>query len=112
VRQTYNLQGLGKHSLDEQKQFAMTDMQAISDVVSQNQYIVGGRLTAYDFSVASMVSGILDNKPDTWLTEVAAALPALKEYAERVQTEKGIFGRTIQVDAPDSVKGSPATVAG
>ena len=95
VLQTYNLQGLGKHTLDEQKQFALDDLQAINDIVSESGHIVGGRLTVFDFTVAALISGLLDNKPTTWVTEIASTLPALGEYAERIQNETGIFGRQL-----------------
>jgi glutathione S-transferase len=93
VRQTYNLHGLGRHTLQEQKHFAQRDLQAIADVVSEQHYIVGGRLTAFDFSVASLLAGAIDNKPATWVTELAENIPALREYAERIQQEVGVYCR-------------------
>ena len=93
VRKTYHLQGLGRHTLEEQKGFARRDLQAIADVVSKHHYIVGGRLTAFDFVVAGMLSGFMDNEPATWLTEIANGYPALREYLERIQTEVGVSGK-------------------
>lgn len=93
VRQTYDLHGLGRHSLEEQKGFARRDFQAISDIVSSQKYIVGGRLTAFDFVVAGMLSGFMDNDPPTWITEIANEYPALREYLERIQSEVGVSGK-------------------
>ena len=93
VRQTYNLHGLGRHNLKEQEEFARRDLLAISDVVSRQQFIVGDNLTAFDFTVGSMLAGLLDNKPPTWITKVAEEYPALREYAERVQKTVGVFAR-------------------
>ena len=93
VKQTYNLHGLGRHSKAQQKWFARRDLQAIDAIVSQQQYIVGNRLTVYDFSVASLLAGILDNKPHTWLTKIAEEYPALAEYAERVQKDLNVYCR-------------------
>lgn len=93
VRQTYDLQGLGRHTLEEQKGFARRDLQAINDVVSRHHYIVGARLTAFDFVVAGMLSGFLDNQPATWLTNIANEFPTLREYVERIQTEVGVSGK-------------------
>lgn len=93
VRQTLHLQGLGRHTLEEQKNFAKRDLQAIADIVSKQHYIVGGRLTAYDFTVAGFLSGLMDNQPATWVSAIANGYPSLREYLERVQTEVGISGR-------------------
>jgi glutathione S-transferase len=93
VARTYDLHGLGRHTLDEQKGFARRDLQAISDAVAPNHYIVGGRLTAYDFVVAGMLSGLMDNEPATWMSEIANTYPILREYLERIQTEVGVSGK-------------------
>lgn len=93
VRQTYDLHGLGRHTLEEQKGFARRDLQAISDIVASQKYIVGGRLTAFDFVVAGMLSGFMDNEPPTWLTDITKEYPALREYLERIQAEVGVSGR-------------------
>lgn len=93
VRQTYDLQGLGRHTMEEQKGFARRDLQAIADVVSKNGYIVGGRLTAFDFVVAGMLSGFMDNEPATWLTELANGYPSLRVYLEKIQNEVGVSGK-------------------
>ncbi len=93
MRQTYNLHGLGRHSLDEQKAFAARDLKAIADMVADTGYVVAGRLTAFDFTTASMIAGLIDNKPATWLTRLADEQPALREYAERIQAEVGVYGR-------------------
>jgi glutathione S-transferase len=96
VRQTYNLHGLGRHNLKEQEDFARRDLAAISDVVSSQPYILGDKLTAFDFTVASMLAGVLDNKPPTWLTRTADEFPALRDYAERVQEAVGVFARFVE----------------
>ena len=94
VAKTFDLQGLGRHTLDEQKGFARRDLQAISDAVAHNKYIVGGRLTVYDFVMAGMLSGIMDNVPATWLSEIANEYQALREYLEYIQTEVGVSGKS------------------
>lgn len=93
VRTTYHLQGLGRHSHTEQEQFARRDLKAISDVVTEQNYIVGGRLTAFDFSVASLIAGLLDQQPPTWMNPLADEFPPLRDYAERVQQDIGVFCR-------------------
>jgi glutathione S-transferase len=95
MRQTYNMHGLGRHSLAEQEQFARRDLTAISDQVSAHNYIAGDRLTVHDFAVASLLAGLLDNQPATWVSQIADQLPAVREYADRVQKETGIYSREM-----------------
>ena len=95
VKKTYKLHGLGRHSKQQQVWFARRDLQAIDAVVSTEQYIVGKRLTVYDFSVASLLAGMLDNKPATWVSKLASEYPALAEYAERVQKDLNVYCRGV-----------------
>ncbi len=93
VRQTYYVQGLGRHTLEEQEGFARRDFEAISNVVGNQPYIVGSELTPFDFSVACQLACLMDNRPETWLTRVAADYPALRDYADRVQASVGVYAR-------------------
>jgi glutathione S-transferase len=95
VRSTYHLQGLGRHSHAEQEQFARRDLGAISGVVEEQGYITGGRLTAFDFSVAGLLAGMQDQQPRSWINPLLDEFPALSEYAERVQAETGVYGRPV-----------------
>ena len=95
IRQTYHLHGLGRHTKEQQIGFARRDLQAIASVVNEDQYIVGKRLTVFDFSVASLLAGLLDNKPATWVTTLAGEYPMLSEYAERVQSDLNVYCRQI-----------------
>jgi len=94
VRKTLDLQGLGRHSLDQQRDFARRDLQALAQVLSNSPYIVGSKLSVFDFSVTSMLSGLLDNEPATWMTTIAQEFPQLKDYAEAIQAEVGVYGRS------------------
>ncbi len=93
VTQTYNLHGLGKHSMDEQKEFARKDLAALNDVVTAHPFLLGDSLSVFDFSVAGLLAGIFDNKPATWVTLIAQEFTPLQEYAERVQQQVGVWGR-------------------
>jgi len=93
VRKTYNLQGLGRHSPAEQRGFAQRDLQALQDAVDADGFLFGPEPDIYDFTVASIMAGIYDNKPATWLTELAEDYTALHAYTERVQQHMGVWGR-------------------
>jgi len=95
VRKTYQLHGLGRHSMEEQAEFARKDLRAIAAQTSAHAYITGERLTAYDFAVASIIAGLIDNKPATWVAAIAEETPALRDYAERIQSEMNVYCRDL-----------------
>ncbi len=93
VRQTYDLQGLGRHSISEQRGFAERDLQALQDAVAEQDFLFSDTPNIFDFTVAGVMSGIYDNRPPTWLTEMAQKYSKLQAYTERVQAYTGIYGR-------------------
>lgn len=95
VVQTYHLHGLGRHSLEEQRGFAHRDFAALSGCVSEGPFLAGDTPNYFDFAVASILAGIFDNTPATWLTTLAHEYPDLRDYADRVQSHVGVFGRTV-----------------
>lgn len=95
VSKTYELHGLGKHTLQEQAGFARRDFRALSGALQQSDYLLGERMTVFDFSVASLLAGLCDNQPATWVTDIAAEFPTLRDYAERVQAEVGVYCRRV-----------------
>ena len=93
MRQTYALHGLGRHTLEEQRAFAIRDLNALADQVSTNAYITGKRLTVFDFSVASMLAAMMDNQPATWISSLANEYESLRAYIEKVQADMGVYCR-------------------
>jgi glutathione S-transferase len=93
ITKTYLLQGLGMHSLEEQAGFARRDFRALEAALKCNDYIAGARLTVYDFGVASLLAGLYDQQPPSWINEIAADFPSVQQYAERVQREVGVYAR-------------------
>jgi len=93
VRQTYHLHGLGRHSLEEQQRFAEKDLQAIAATVAANHFIAGPRLTVFDFGVASILAGLMENEPDTWIGTMAKQQQPLLDYVARVQAAVGVYAR-------------------
>lgn len=91
VKKTYDLQGLGRHSKEEQIQFAKDDLSAIADKVAEDGFITGGRFSIFDINVASLISGLLENQPNTWISEIGKTYPALREYSDRIQNEVGVY---------------------
>ena len=95
IKKTYRLHGLGLHSLEEQKEFARKDLHALNEAIGGKTYLFGDQISVFDFSIASMLAGVLDNQPATWLTAIAINFAPLCEYTERVQQTVGIYGREL-----------------
>jgi len=95
VRQTYYQQGLGRHSLEEQKAFARRDLDALAKKVGDGPFLLGEKLTAFDFGIASLLAGALDNQPGTWMTAIAREFQPVVDYTERVQAAVGVYCREV-----------------
>jgi glutathione S-transferase len=104
MAQTYQLHGLGRHSLEEQRGFARRDLQALEDAVPAEGFLHGSSPNVFDFTVAGMMAGIYDNEPPTWLTLMARDYQGLQAYTERVQAHMGIYGRTVPADPGRSAR--------
>jgi glutathione S-transferase len=91
MAKTYQLQGLGNHTLEEQANFSRRDFESVSCALKAGGYICGDRLTAYDFSVVGLLAGIYDQQPRSWVNDVADDFPDVKDYATRVQQEVGVY---------------------
>ncbi len=93
VQRTYHLQGLGRHTNDEQAGFAKRDLEALNAAVEGKTFLFGETPNVFDFTVAAMMAGIYDNEPVTWLTELAQPFADLRDYTQRVQAHVGVYGR-------------------
>lgn len=93
MRQTYDLHGLGRHSLEEQGSFLDRDVNALVARLTTHDYIASDRITIHDFSVASMLASGMDNQPETWVSARMNQEQSLRDYVERIQAEVGVYGR-------------------
>lgn len=93
ITRTYQLHGLGRHSLDEQANFARRDLEALDAAVPSEGFLFGDEPNIFDFTVAGMMAGIYDNQPLTWVSELAQPYENLHAYTERVQEAVGVWGR-------------------
>ena len=93
VRQTYHLQGLGRHTLEEQRGFARRDLQALSSAVAHSKVLDASNPRYFDFTLAGFLAGLYDQKPHTWINAIADDFPGLAQYTEQVQESVGVWGR-------------------
>ena len=94
VRRTYHLQGLGRHTHEEQLGFARRDLDAIARKVGDAPFLLGEEPTIFDFGVASHIAGAVDNEPATWISDVVREFQPVVDYAERVQLTVGAWCRS------------------
>lgn len=90
VRKTYNLHGLGRHTLEEQAGFARRDFEALAAALEEGDYIAGSRLTVYDFAVAGLLAGIYGQQPRSWINDIADDFPSVAAYARRIEEAVGV----------------------
>jgi glutathione S-transferase len=95
VSKGYRLHGLGRHSLEDQKAFALRDLAALEGAVPELGFLFGDSPGIYDFTIAALMAGIFDNQPATWLTTLAMPFARLHAYTERVQAAVGVYGRPV-----------------
>lgn len=91
MRQTYDLQGLGRHTQSEQEQFARDDLAALENAVGEHGFLFGDTPSYFDFAIAAILTGIYDNRPKTWLTPIAEEYKTLHQYVLRVQESVGLY---------------------
>ena len=95
MAKTYDLQGLGRHTHAEQVSFARRDLQALQDAAGTEDFLFGDTPSVHDIAIAAFLSGLYDNDPATWMTELAREYPELQAYADRVQAHVGVYGRKV-----------------
>jgi len=49
-------------------------------------FLFGEELTVFDFGVASLIAGAVDNDPATWISDCIREIQPVVDYSERVQT--------------------------
>lgn len=77
-------QGLGRHSQDEIYQMGRYDLQAISDILGENSFILGRQPTRFDCSVHGFVASAIQFSLPTPLQEFGLSLPNLVDYNDRM----------------------------
>lgn len=93
VASTYRLHGLGGHTLEEQKGFARRDLAALDGAIPDSGFLFGETPGIFDFTLTSMITSIVDQKPVSWISPLGAEYPRLAVYAERVQSHVGVYAR-------------------
>jgi glutathione S-transferase len=68
---------------------------AIEKKLGDGPYLLGEKLTVFDFGIASLLAGTLDNQPGTWATALVKEFQPVVDYAESVQAAVGVYCREV-----------------
>ena len=93
VRQTYKLQGLGRHTMEEQKNFARRDLEALDAAVGESGFLYGDKPGIFDFTVTGLMATVYDQQPHTWFNPLTEGYDNLKRHTADVQDAVGVFAR-------------------
>lgn len=77
-------QGTGRHSRDEIYALGSADLEALSALLGDQPYFLGGRMRIIDVVAYAFLANIMRWTKASPLTEAARALPNLEEYVERM----------------------------
>ena len=84
VKRTLFGQGIGRHTPNEIYELGREDLQAVSDILDDNDFIQGERPSSFDCSVHAFIAGAIQCSFDTPLKTSGRALPNLVAYNDRM----------------------------
>ena len=87
VAKTLRAQGLGRHSDAERADLARRDIDALSDILGGNSYLLGDRPCGADATIYAFVIGILCPVFTSATRDHMESKANLKAYAERITEE-------------------------
>jgi glutathione S-transferase len=93
VKQTYNLHGLGRHTLEEQKNFARRDLETLDAAVGESGFLFGENPGVFDFTVTGLMATVYGQQPETWFNALTVDYKRLRRHTEEVQQAVGIYAR-------------------
>ncbi len=102
IRKTLHLQGTGRHTFSEASAMGMRDIDALSVLMSDHAYLLGGHPSSYDATAFAFVEGILGFPHDSPMRVHAHSKANLISYRERMraryfpelESEQGEFLRS------------------
>jgi glutathione S-transferase len=84
VRKTHNLQGLGRHSLEERLELARGDIDAIEAMLGDKAFLLGSKASAADASVCGFLWAAGTPYFDSPIGEYIRSRPKLMDYLRRM----------------------------
>lgn len=87
VRKTQHLQGLGRHGLEQRVELAEGDLEAIDQMLSDQHYLLGSRVSGCDASVCGFLWAAETSYFKSPVGEAIRARPKLMAYLTRMAVE-------------------------
>jgi len=84
VKRTLYGQGIGRHTSEEIYAMGCQDLQAVSDILAGNDFILGDGPTRFDCSVHAFVAGAIQCRFDNPLKAFGLTLSNLVDYNDRM----------------------------
>lgn len=84
VKRTLYGQGIGRHTPEEIYETGRQDLQAVSDILDDNDFILGDRPSSFDCSVHAFVAGAIQCTFDNPLKTFGLTLSNLVDYNDRM----------------------------
>ena len=78
--------GMGRHSADEVEDIGKADLNALSDFLGENPYLLGEEPTSYDATAYSFVAHTIQPDYDSHMKRFIKTLPNLMQYWDRLNS--------------------------
>lgn len=85
VKRALHGQGLGRHEPAEIQMLAQEDILAVSEILGENDFIFGDRLSSYDASIYAFLSTMLYCTLETPSKQIALGFDNLRAYCDRMR---------------------------
>jgi glutathione S-transferase len=76
--------GIGRHSIEQINKFALQDIESLSIILGENEYLLGDKISTVDATFFAVLCEILQAKLITPLKSVAEQFPNLVAYQLRM----------------------------
>ena len=85
LNRTLHMQGLGRHTREEQLAFAREDIDAIAGQLGEQDFFLGDRPTSIDATIYGALANLIDCTLASPLKDHAASKPSLVAYVRRCE---------------------------
>lgn len=86
VRKKLQAQGLGRHNHSELKQMLKQHLEALNQLLGQQDYFFGAQISRFDLSAFAILSQFTLATIDNEFNQLARSYPSLKDYCNRIQS--------------------------
>jgi glutathione S-transferase len=78
--------GIGRHAFNDIIEMGADDIEAVSDILADNPFILGDRISSYDATVYAFIASVLLASLETPLKQAVMRFPNLHQYCLKIQS--------------------------